>query len=172
MKEAGPDLARRLYGEEHALAEVLRPRSIVEIGVRAGSGAAAFLAAAPEAKYPGLDADNGRHGALAGAPGAAEPILKSEFPAAAVVGLRCDTQGLESLPSAGADLAHVDGDHSGDGCLHDLRRAARSRPRWILVDDATFVDDVRRATEAFLLATCFRSVVPPTVRGDLLIRVS
>lgn len=53
-----------------------------------------------------------------------------------------------------ADLVQVDGDHSYDGCLHDLLIAHTAlHPRWILVDDWTAPNhqkDVQEATRDFV----------------------
>lgn len=47
----------RCYDEKYRLALLLRPASILEVGVRAGYSAAAFLAAVP-ARYLGIDNDS------------------------------------------------------------------------------------------------------------------
>jgi hypothetical protein len=47
------------------------------------------------------------------------------------------------------DLVHVDADHSFTGALCDIAFAWALRPRVMLVDDFLFLEDVRRAAEAF-----------------------
>jgi len=156
---------RGIYAAKHAIALELQPGSILEIGVRAGYSALAFLSACPKARYVGLDAENGRHGGQGGpwtpwAKGLLEPY-SAEI---AVV----DTQESDSLTRLWArrtadfplpiqvlvfgpfDLIHVDGDHSEAGCLHDLRLSlpALAQDGAILVDDMN-LGGVRRAVDRF-----------------------
>ena len=66
------------------VAAMLQPRSIVEIGVRAGYSAAAFLSAAPDCTYLGLDADQDRLRRLARRasrrPGPSSPSISATGP--------------------------------------------------------------------------------------------
>ncbi len=77
---------------------------------------------------------------------------------------------MTSLSCGPVDLVHVDGDHSYNGCLHDLRLAAEIG-RWVLVDDLDWQIPVRAAVTAFLEETRYRAIELPTVRGDMLIEV-
>lgn len=146
------------YTLKHAIATELKPKSIVEIGVRAGYSAAAFLAACPMATFLGLDADNGRDGGEVGYSLWTQEMLEDRFPQAKVAVLRCDTQQEDWVSSLATrdsqlatsfDLAHVDGDHSYAGCLKDLAQSARVA-KAILVDDVDFIPDVERAVCRFL----------------------
>ena len=47
--------ALQYYEVKHAIAKRLQPKSICEIGVRAGYSAYAFLSAAPAAEFLGID---------------------------------------------------------------------------------------------------------------------
>ena len=81
-----------------------------------------------------------------------------------------DTQAAESLPFEGVDFVHVDGDHSFDGCYHDLRLAVGLRPKWILVDDMKHhAAEVGEAAKRFVRETGFARSIP-SLRGDLLIQ--
>lgn len=165
LKDEDKDLVKTLYAEKYNVAALLRPRSIMEIGVRAGYSAAAFLSACPEASYLGIDNDSGDYGAWQGAPMRAAAMLKRHWPQAEVIDL--DSQQLHQLPAA--DLVHVDGCHSYAGCLYDLRLAGKAA-RYILVDDVDHHPrSVGRAVQDFLAETGFRSVYLPSVRGDVLI---
>jgi hypothetical protein len=164
-----PELVVRLYGEKHHVAALLRPRSIVEIGVRAGYSAAAFLAAVPGCSYLGIDADVGHSGGWPGALEKAEAMLLNHFGDRARL-LKLNTRELETLPCGAVDLVHVDGDHSYAGCLHDLELAA-GVGRWLLVDDIEWENSVRAAATAFVSQGGYRAIELPTVRGDLLIEV-
>jgi hypothetical protein len=164
-----PDLVRRIYQEKYHIAAILRPRTLLEIGVRAGYSAAAFLSAAPDCTYLGLDADKDAHGGWPGAMEKARSTLKYHFGGRADV-IALDTQQVASLLCVPVDLVHVDGDHSYCGCLHDLQLAA-GVGRWVLVDDLEWIIPVRAAVTAFLEQTRYRAIELPTVRGDLLIEV-
>ena len=51
------DTLQECYLFKHRLAQLLQPKSILELGVRYGYSAAAFLSACPMASYLGLDAE-------------------------------------------------------------------------------------------------------------------
>ena len=71
-----PNEARhQYYGSKYEVAGRLRPKRIVEIGVRAGYGAFAMLSAVPDAQYMGIDMDAGTHGGIEGGLAHAEMIL-------------------------------------------------------------------------------------------------
>src|SRR5215469_18824935 len=55
------------YRMKWAIARVLQPRSILEIGVRFGYSALAFLNASPSARYLGIDLDLPTFGGSVGA---------------------------------------------------------------------------------------------------------
>jgi hypothetical protein len=171
--EGGIDLARRVYAEKHALALLLRPVKVLEIGVRYGYSAAAFLAAGAET-YLGIDADAGGHGGVPGAAAWAVASLRRHFPAARVEVRVLDTRDVNTLPDPFPggrwDLIHVDGDHTEAGCLHDLELAWAARPNFILVDDVAHLPEVGRAVKTFLGRHWPPHVTLATVRGDVLIQ--
>lgn len=138
------------YRTKYDLAKRLQPESILEIGVRAGYSALAFLQALPRAQYLGLDMDEGGWGGVQGYLLEARARLE---PYNAVV-MRCDTQDLPLDPEIAAvvrgyEFWHIDGDHSFKGCLSDLMLAHRMGARWIVVDDYDFAAEVRRAAQTF-----------------------
>jgi hypothetical protein len=63
------------------------------------------------------------------------------------------------------DLIHVDGDHTFAGALHQMAFAWGLGPRVMLVNDYTFLDDVRRATDAFAVQHALPFKVWRTYRG-------
>lgn len=159
------------YALKHDIAKEFNPRRILEIGVRAGYSAVAFLTACPEARYIGLDADNGKHGGEGG-PWTwwAEHLL--QFYPKASIRIQ-DTRELSELPDGPHDFIHVDGDHTFSGALADLELALHALdPRGvILVDDYTYLPDVRHAVDRFLsshpeLVSEHRA----SLRGEVLIR--
>lgn len=167
---------RRIYREKHDLAALLRPRRVLEIGVRAGYSAAAFLAGCPAATYLGLDADDTtEHGGWPGAAAQAREMLGRHFPGRASVRV-VNTTGLRELPGGDWDLIHVDGNHSFAGALHDLWLAARAGPHWILVDDLDHCPPVAEACNEWLKTVRWShdlsAVRLPSVRGDLLVQLA
>lgn len=125
---------------KHAVAERVRPKSIAEIGVRAGYSGYAMLSASPEATYLGIDAGDPEYGD--GAPFREHAAkLLPRFPS--VEFRHADSHALDTIPAV--DLLHIDGDHSYTGCRQDLDLAMRSGVRWALVDDYDYIRAVRRA---------------------------
>jgi hypothetical protein len=148
---------------KYDVARRIAPRSICEIGVRAGYSAFAFLSAAPQAEYLGLDIDGTDHGGERGFFDYARGVLAG-FRATLT---RADTQQLDRLPGR-YDLVHVDGDHTQAGCRHDLELACRAAPH-VLVDDCDFIPEVRRACDEFAVAHPELSVeyIDDGARGSL-----
>jgi 2-polyprenyl-3-methyl-5-hydroxy-6-metoxy-1,4-benzoquinol methylase len=156
------------YRMKWAIAKELKPKSIVEIGVRYGYSARAFLEACPNAKYLGIDADVPVFGGHPGALAWAQNNLSSfnvEF-------LRENTQLITSLPGELYDLAHVDGQQDGEGTFHDLDLASR-RAVYILVDGYFWTRDNFLATNEWLWlnkATIEWTMVIPSYAGECLIK--
>jgi len=164
-----PERVRRIYREKYAVAKRLQPNSLLEIGVRAGYSAAAFLSACPGLAYHGIDADLEDHGGWPGAPARALAMLRGRFGRDGCVTV-ADTARLGALPPGPWDLVYVDGDHTYEGCYRDLRLALAAGPRWVLVDDVTLLPDtVGRAARDFVRDLGLRHELLPTCHGDLLI---
>ena len=159
------------HRESLRIAQLLRPVSVLEIGVRAGYTAAMFLASGCM-KYVGLDATD----SWGGTPGAvdwAKLMLPTNFPTASVKIHHVNTQSLKTFAGYGNfDLVHVDGDHSLQGCLHDLMLSLSCNPRWILVDDILHhPESCKIAAECFATRYNLRHIFLPTLRGDMLFQV-
>lgn len=160
------------YLFKYSVALLVDPQSILEIGVRAGYSAAAFLSACPTILYYGVDADNGMYGGLKGCYLWAVRTLPKQFPEAKIQISILDTQEQEP-EGKGFGLAHIDGDHSYKGCLHDLRLVQRLQCKWALVDDITHhADTVGLAVKHFLAETGLPHLYFDTWRGDCLIRMN
>lgn len=116
---------------KYAVARVLDPKTIVEVGVRGGISALSFLSACPEARFTGID--NGRDQREYGID--YDTIVRNHFIAldvrAAV--LAEDSQSMPRFEAC--DLCHIDGDHTFAGVRHDVVAAWRGGARWILCDD-------------------------------------
>lgn len=117
-----------------AVAKVLQPKTIREIGVGGGVAAMAFLDACPEATYVGVD--SGRLGVERGFDFSADVLAKihKHHPQANALIERIDSRQLAMYPKV--DLIHVDGGHAHDIAYHDVRLALGSGSEWTLVDDA------------------------------------
>jgi hypothetical protein len=141
------DCWRDVYAVLWRTVRHINPRRIVEIGTRAGYSAWTMLDACPEASLIGIDANfDGdlavTHGGFYNAVKHAQRILAGRDFTLRIA----DSQQLDTLPAA--DLAYVDGDHTGPGCLHDMESVARSDIPAMLVDDTQF-SQVREAITTF-----------------------
>jgi len=126
------DYRRRYACFKYAVAKVLRPRTIVEIGVGSGVSALAFLHARPLLRYIGLDI--GEWSARLGKPfletvRAKLSALQFDFEI-----LEGDSQLIDTMPEC--DLVHIDGNHTSEAVYHDMLSAWNSGAKWILCDDA------------------------------------
>ncbi|MFM2431857.1 MAG: hypothetical protein RLZZ511_3070 [Cyanobacteriota bacterium] len=158
------------YRLKAAIAQVLQPRTILEIGVRYGYSGHAFLAACPSASYLGIDLDSDISGGVKGAITWAKAILhpfNAEF-------LIADTQTLSAFPGATYDFIHVDGQQDGDSSFHDLNLALQ-QGRYILVDGYHWTNQNFLAVNDWLLQHRDRLDwygTIPGYAGELLIKVN
>ena len=157
------------YRLKAAIAAVLRPASILEIGVRYGYSYAAFKHGHPAAHYVGIDLDSDSFGGVRGAIDWARQLgagTEDRF-------LVDDTQGMDRFPGGTYDLIHVDGQQDGQGSFHDLTLAI-SQGRYVLVDGYLWTRDNCLSVSDFMLR--YRDVfeyalVVPGYAGELLIKV-
>jgi len=118
---------------KHAVASVIKPKSICEIGVGSGIAARAFLRAVPDVEYFGIDSRLDEKEAEYPIFEHAQKLVKainsnSDF-------LVSDSMELDSLWKP-YDLVHVDACHEYKYAYHDMELAWKSGSKWILVDDA------------------------------------
>lgn len=133
-----------VYAAGEGIAREFRPRSICEIGVRAGYSAYAFIVGSGRVEtYVGYDVDDR---AMYGGPWLwwAEKLLDG-FHGLEWEILEEDSQALTTLARNGVetqyDLIHVDGDHTREGCLHDMELAWP----WVAPGGVMVVDDATSA---------------------------
>jgi hypothetical protein len=128
------------YVHKASVCADVRPKRVIEIGTRCGYSLVAFAIAAPEARYYCFDGatDPDSFDCLAHW---ASVVERWVIDASLVV---VDTKHVRSLPPA--DFAHVDGDHSFDGALRDLRLVSHCKT--ILADDCCN-PEVKRAVVQF-----------------------
>ena len=136
------------YATYTDICQELKPKSILEIGVRAGYSAWAMLQAVPDANYAGIDADNETNGGVAGYYLHAKDMLCREFPKASIAIELGDSQRMVSLGRR-FDLIHIDGAHNHDQALHDLELCA-PHADWLIIDDTAQISTVRTAVIEFL----------------------
>lgn len=165
------DELRAWLAYRHEVVKRIQPSRIVEIGVRAGYSAFAMLSAAPDARWLGIDVRLPNYN-FADFDAESRRVL-ARFPG--VEFMQADSLNMDELPAPfrGADIIHIDGDHSERGCRSDLELAERSGVRWALVDDVDLLPAVRRAVVAFTKA---RGIVEAEwhrdgTRGSVLLRL-
>ncbi len=134
------------YRLKWAIARTLKPQRILEIGVRYGYSAHAFLDAMPESHYLGIDLDCTAAGGVKGAIDWAKQILQP-YNAALMV---ADSQAMSQFPGDRYDLIHIDGQQDGDSSFHDLQRAI-GQGNYILVDGYHWSTENYLAVNDFLL---------------------
>ncbi|KAM3103177.1 methyltransferase domain-containing protein [Phormidesmis sp. 146-12] len=158
------------YRLKWAIAHTLKPTSILEIGVRFGYSAAAFLKGSPDAHYVGIDIDSDQFGGVKGAINWAKEITRS-FKADFLIE---DTQTMQQFPGDIYDLIHVDGQQDGNGSFHDLEIAFQ-QGRFVLVDGYFWTQYNFSSVSEFLLRYAdlveWYGVIPGYA-GELLIKVS
>jgi len=163
---------RDYYRVKHDIVAEFNPKTIVEIGVRAGYSAYYFLQACPDAKYYGFDADNGTHGGRPKACRWAEKIL-SEAGRNFEIYWPFDTQKTEFLPQQG-DFYHIDGDHTERGVMHDLDICFNFAPSGalLLVDDYDYIGTVKSGIDLWVTrhAAEIEWEYRKSLRGEILIR--
>lgn len=117
---------------KYAVAVVLVPRFILEIGVGSGISALAFSSALERLHYIGID--NGEWTTRLGVPFLTTVESKLREDGLSFELIHKDTRTMTQFPQT--HLVHIDGDHSFEAARHDMELAWRSGAPWILVDDA------------------------------------
>jgi SAM-dependent methyltransferase len=157
------------YRLKWAIARVLQPKSILEIGVRFGYSALAFLDSSPSARYVGIDLDIPTFGGSVGAIHWARKAC-SQYNAEFVI---ADSMKMERFPGGRYDLIHVDGQQDGSGTMHDLMLAT-SQASYILLDGYFWSRANLFAASEFLYR--YRDLIEsshviPGYAGELLIKL-
>ena len=145
----------RAYPLYARAAELIRPTSMLEIGAFLGFGLASFVyGTGTIARLTVVDTEYYMAGSLQ----ACSDNLAF---------FSGEKRFLRSLEEARGeyDLIHVDGDHTFAGALHEMAFAWGLGPRVMLVNDYTFLEDVRRATDAFAAHQSLPFKIWRTYRG-------
>lgn len=158
------------YRLKYSIAQALNPSTILEIGVRYGYSARAFLSACPAAHYTGIDIDDDTFG---GTPGAVE-WARAALPTQRATLIVGNTRTMNRLPGGRYDLVHVDGQQDEEGIYHDLSLAMH-QARYALVDGYLWTSLNFNGVNEFLLRhkdlIDFYTVIPGYA-GELLIAFS
>ena len=136
------------YPYLNALAKDLRARKVLEVGVRFGYSAVAFIHGNPVEEYVGIDADFYETMGSTWSRANFEHLRSTqpfEFTLHPV-----NTQELADLSFLGPapfDFIHIDGDHSYEGAFTDLKNFwnALGIGGHMLVDDSIFLGAVKSA---------------------------
>jgi len=138
-------LFRSQYRIKSAICQQQNPKTILEIGVRAGYSALAFLTVCPNAKYVGIDFET--------YPQAktftkwAKTLLQSFD----VEIWKLNTKTITSINLTDIDFCHIDGSHNTAYVLHDLDLCFEilSETGLILLDDM-IIEKVNTAIRAWI----------------------
>jgi len=153
------------YGVKYNIAKKYAPSTILEIGVRAGYSAYSLLSACPDAKYIGIDAENGTHGGQNGPWMWWAKKILGDFNTEFVV---ADSQKLSEIDGS-YDFIHIDGDHTTGGVVHDLKICwpALNKGGVILVDDYDYINSVRKGVDVFASKSCLEKKYIKSLRGEI-----
>lgn len=159
------------YRLKYAVANFVKPKTICEIGVRAGYSAAAFLQAGHTERFLGIDLNEGTEGGVKGYIEAGRRTIAMYDGDNRII--EDNSQEMDRLPAGPYDLLHVDGDHSARGAYNDTVLGLVSDTKWILVDDFDFIPDVaigamQAVWEAKVVEMYY--IYDYKYRGNLLIR--
>ena len=136
----------------YAVSKTISPKKIIEMGALAGSSADAYLSAAPEAEYLGIDLFNPNIRHDDHSPWDPYQVAQQLFESRGFRNyqfLKTDLRNLAELPYP-ADFVIVDAAHDFDSAYSDLKLAMTASPRFLFVDDADDVNDAKPAVDQFL----------------------
>lgn len=139
----------------YAVSKTISPKKIIELGTHAGSSADAYLSAAPDAEYVGLD--QFEDGVLQGlthhvynTPWLPQEVAMQLFEARGFKNyklIKIDLRSLDKLPVS-SDFVVVDAAHDFENEYRDLKLALTADPLFIFVDDA--YSEAKSAIERFM----------------------
>lgn len=136
----------------YAVSKTIAPKKIIEMGVCGGSSADAYLSAAPEAEYLGIDLFNMNTRHDDQSPWDPYEVTRRLFESRGFQHyqlLKADLRTLAALPYQ-ADFVIVDAAHDFESAYADLKLAMTAAPTFLFVDDADGVDEAKPALEKFL----------------------
>lgn len=122
---------KKQYAIKHEICKQQNPKTIIEIGVRAGYSALAFLTACPDAKYIGIDFERLPEGKIY-TEWASNLLKPYDFEI-----WKLNTQAITFIDKEEIDFFHIDGSHATKSVMHDLDLCFKilSSDGLILLDD-------------------------------------
>ena len=142
----------RKYKSFYAVSKTISPKKIIELGTSAGSGADAYLSAAPRAEYLGIDVFNSNTRHDDNSRWDPYDVARQLFESRGFQNyqlLKADLRSLTALPYD-ADFVIVDAANDFDSVNADLKLAMTANPVFVFVDDCNDVDGAKPAIEQFL----------------------
>jgi predicted O-methyltransferase YrrM len=136
----------------YAISKTIAPKKIIEMGVCGGSSGDAYLSAAPEAEYLGIDLFNlnirhDDHSTWDPYDVTRRLFESRGFPNYQL--LKADLRTMSSLPLQ-ADFVIVDAAHDAESAYQDLKLALTASPTFLFVDDCDDLNDAKPAIDKFL----------------------
>lgn len=163
-KDAGTGVDEKLF--LLAAVGMVKPSSILEIGVSAGH-ATLWLAAAAQlagARMVSVDNWSAAHGGRAKGPEKAITRLKDNGLEGTVEFVNSDSVAyLRSCADGEFDLVWVDGDHSVEGATADIKEALRVAGKLVIVHDTN--QQAYRTVREACLSVCDRGCFFDSLRG-------
>jgi 2-polyprenyl-3-methyl-5-hydroxy-6-metoxy-1,4-benzoquinol methylase/predicted O-methyltransferase YrrM len=154
------------YRFKYAISAVLKPASILDIGVRQGYSAISMLVASPKARYLGLCVSDEERKAI--------EHLRNITKAYRSTFLLSNVREITELPGGEYDLIHINCAQDGASVYHHLTLALQ-QARYIVLDGLMSTKDKYRSAYQFLHqhgdAVQYSTMIPD-YEGQLLICVS
>jgi len=136
----------------YAISKTISPKKIIEMGASAGSSADAYLSAAPQAEYLGIDVFNSNTRHDDNSSWDPYDVARRLFESRGFQNyqlLKADLRSLTALPYD-ADFVIVDAANDFESAYADLKLAMTADPVFVLVDDCDDVHGAKPAIEQFL----------------------
>jgi predicted O-methyltransferase YrrM len=160
------------YFNKYRICRSFAPNSVLEIGVRFGYSAHAFMSTGTNLLYTGIDSNNPKHGGwktptLDWAKSMLNRTCKNRFFTPTFI--VADTQNDCIALTTKYDFVHIDADHSFSGCFKDLINFWPITNRVMLVDDYDQSKTVKDAVDRFVSQKKLLLFHMPSLRGEALI---
>ena len=128
----------------YAISKAIQPKSYLEIGCRYGGSLVPSMIASEELEYAeAWDIEQYGDNAISSA------NVRQYYTGHAKWEInKINSQEIQELPRW-FDLIFIDGDHSYEGKMHDLRMTV-GKCKYVFIDDASYLVDVKRAIYTFI----------------------
>jgi len=161
------------YRNKHRIAASIQPISVLEIGVRYGYGAHAFLRVPSVLRYVGVDIDDPVINAMGETTCAWAMEMLGRTTRLQIrrelIKINTRTTSILDLGLEPFDFCHIDADHTFEGAMDDMTKAWALTQRAMLVDDYFFSAPVHDAVDHFAAASGALLVTSPSGTGEALL---